>query len=183
MQYKLWLGPTLMLTAIALVVVVIMNAMNGEATGDMTISGEAKVVGLVCKDTALMHPALTNTYVTSHVNTITANFRDDKLSSISLIYEGDYETEQKAKEAENSDRVNYSLILSRKYGMREDVFSIGFSVDGAKIQMTQTARDISTINGNTVTYFLLDQGTSIAKSLDGLKKQYEAKGFACEISE
>ena len=30
---------------------------------------------------------------------------------------------------------------------------------------------------------LLDQGMEMAKSLDGLKKQYEAKGFSCEISE
>ena len=182
-QFQLWVGPTLLLTAIALVVVAIMNAMKGETTGDMEIGGEAKVTGLVCKDTTSIHPALMSKPAVEHMNTITANFWDGSLSSVSLIYEGDYGTEQMAIEGRDFAMADYNLTLTRKYGVKDDIFSIGYSVDGAKMQMVQTARDISTINGDTVTYFLLDQGTSIAKSLDGLKKQYEAKGFACEISE
>ena len=182
-QYQLWIGLGLALVAIVLIAVVVANAMKGEATGDVTISGEAKVTGLVCKDATSVHPALASKSISSHNNTITANFRDDKLSSISLIYEGDYGTEQMAIEGRDFAMADYSLTLTKKYGEKDDIFSVGFSVDGSKMQMIQTARDIGKINANTVTYFLLDQGTSIAKSLDGLKAQYEAKGFACEISE
>ena len=182
-RYQLWIGVAFVVLAIVLIAIVAANAMKGDTTGDLKITGESKVVGLVCKDTELVHPALESKPVVKHTNTITANFQDDQLSSISLLYEGEYETEQIAKEGKDFASVDHSLILTKKYGESDDIFSTGFSVNGTKVQMMQTARDISTINGNTVTYFLLDQGTSIAKSLDGLKKQYEAKGFACEISE
>lgn len=182
-QYQLWIGLALLLGAIVLIVVVVINMMKGEETGDLKIGGEAKVTGLVCKNKELMHPAFTDVPMVSYSDTITANFRDDKLSSISLVFEANYDTEQKAVEGEAFARANYNLTLTRKYGEKDDIFSDGFSIDGTKVQMVQTARDISKINRNTVTYFLLDQGTEIAKTLEGLKKQYEAKGFTCEISE
>lgn len=182
-QYQLWIGLVLLIVAIALVLVAVMNAMKGKETGDLKIGGEARVTGLVCGDKELVHPAFADVSMVSHSGTITANFRDDKLSSISLVFEADYDTEQRAKEGEAFARANYNLILTNKYGEKDDIFSDGFSLDGTKMQMVQTARDISKINPNTVTYFLLDQGTSIAKTLDELKEQYEAKGFACEISE
>lgn len=181
-KYQLWIGLTLVSIAIILIAIAVVNAMRGKETGDMKINGEAKVTGLVCKDTTLMHPALTSKPVGEHTNTVTANFQDDKLTSISLVYEGNYETEKGAINERDSAMADYNLTLTDKYGEKSDIFSVGFSVNGTKMQMTQTARDISKINMKTVTYFLLDQGTNIAKSLDGLKKQYEAKGFACEIS-
>ena len=182
-QYQLWIGLGLFLVAIILIVIIVVNAMTSETTSDVTIGGEAKVTGLACKDAALVHPALTSKPMDSHINTITANFRDDKLSSISLLYEGDYGTAAKAEEAKSFAMAEYNKTLANKYGEKIDVFSSNFSTNGARLQLAQTARDISTINRNTVTYFLLDQGTEIAKSLDGLKKQYETKGFSCEISE
>ena len=182
-RYQLWIGLALLLIAAILIIIVVINVIKGEESGDVKIGGEAKVTGIVCRDTTLVHPATTSVSATSHTNTITANFRDDKLSSISLIYEGDYGTEEKAKTGESFAKADYSLTLTDQYGEKADVFSVGFSVDGPKMQMVQTARDISKINEKTVTYFLLDRGTSMAKSLDSLKKQYEAKGFSCEISE
>lgn len=181
---KLWIGLTLLLAAIVLIVIVTVNAMKGESTGDLKIGGEAKVTGLVCKDTASLHPALVKVPMQSHTNTVTANFQNDRLSSISLVYEGEYGTAEKAKTAEAFASTESSLILTKQYGeKRDDIFSSNTSTNGTKMQMVQTARDISKINTNTVTYFLLDQGTTIAKTLDGLKKQYEAKGFSCEISD
>lgn len=181
-QYQLWIGFGLVIVAIVLIVVVVVNAMKGESTGDVNIGGEAKVTGLTCKDAISVHPATVSVQADSHANTITASFQDDKLSSISLLYEGNYGTEKAAESAEAFARSDYNEILIKKYGEKIDIFSSNFSVNGVKMQIVQTARDISRINKNTVTYFLLDQGTDIAKSLDGLKKQYEAKGFACEES-
>ena len=181
-QYQLWIGLGLVIVAIILIMVFVINAMKGKESGTVTVGGEAEVTGLVCKDTVLIHPALTSVSMNSRANTVTATFRDDKLSSISLLYEGDYGTEKAAESAEAFARADYNEILVKKYGEQIDIFSVNFSVNGTKMQMVQTARDISKINSNTVTYFLLDQGTSIAKTLEGLKRQYETKGFACEIS-
>lgn len=182
-RYQLWIGLGLVLAAIVLITVVVVNEMGKETTGDVKIGGEAKVVGLVCRDTVSIHPALESKPMLSHTNTITANFLDDKLSSISLVYEGEYGTDAMAKEASDFAKADYNLTLTNKYGEKNDIFSNGFSVNGAKVQMVQTARDVSRINRNTVTYFLLDQGTDIAVSLEGLKEQYETRGFTCEISE
>lgn len=182
-QNQFLIGAAFAIVAIILIIVVLVNMMGKDTTGDVKIGGEAKVVGLVCKDTELIHPALESKPMLSHTNTITANFLDDKLSSISLVYEGEYGTDAMAKEASDFAKADYNLTLTNKYGEKNDIFSNGFSINGAKVQMVQTARDISKINNNTITYFLLDQGTSLAKTLDGMKKQYEAKGFTCEISE
>lgn len=179
-QYKLWMGLVLLLAVIAVVVVVVVNAMKGEATGDVKIGGEAKVTGLICKDTVSVHPATESVPADFRANTVTASFQDDKLSSISLMYEGDYGTEKAAESAEVFARSDYNEILIKKYGEKIDIFSSNFSANGTKMQMVQTARDINKINRNTVTYFLLDQGTNIAKTREELKKQYETKGFSCE---
>lgn len=181
-QYQLWVGLGLLLVVIILTVVIV-NAMRGQEAGDLKIGGEVKVMGIVCKDTSSLHPALTSVKIDSYTNTITANFSDDKLSSISLLYEGEYGTEKSAKSAEAFAAADYNEILVKKYGEKIDIFSVNFSVEGSKMQMAQTTRNIGKINTNTVAYFLLDHGASMAKSPDGLKKQYEAKGFTCEISD
>lgn len=180
-QYQLWVGLGLLLVVIILTVAIV-NAMKEESTGDIVVGGGAKVTGLVCKDTTSVHPATASVSAVSHANTITANFRDGKLASISLLYEGNYGTEKSAESAEAFARADYNETLAKKYSEKIDIFSVDYLVDGAKMQIVQTARDISKVNSNTVTYFLLDQGTSISKTLDGLKKQYENKGFSCEIS-
>ncbi|MBR2840046.1 hypothetical protein IKE82_01820 [Candidatus Saccharibacteria bacterium] len=182
-QYWLWIGLGLVLVAIVLIVTAIVNAMRGKETGNVTIGGEAKVTGLVCKDATSVHPALASKPIDSYTNTVTANFQNEKLSSISLLYEGEYGTAARAEEAKSFAMADYNLTLTNEYGESDDIFSVHFSTDGSNMQMVQTARDINKINLKTVTYFLLDKGTNIAKSLDGLKKQYEAKGFTCEISE
>ncbi len=172
-----------MLVVVVLIAVLLANMMKGEESGDMKIGGEAKVAGMVCKSASSLHPALTSVEVDSYTNTITANFSDDKLLSISLLYEGEYGTAKNAESAETYARSDYNDVLIKRYGEDIEIFSSIFSVDGTKMQFIQTTRDIGRINENTVEYFLLDRGTNIAKSLDGLKKQYEAKGFSCEISD
>ncbi len=182
-KYQLWAGIALIIVAIILLGIVMVNMMKGDTTGDMKIGGEATVTGMVCTDTQLLHPSLSEVPVISHKNTITMNFQNNSLSSISLVYEGVYASEQQAKSASYSANANYNITLTDDYHEGIDIFSDHFSTNGTKMQLVQTARDISKINTNTVTYFLLDKGTSIARSLEGLKKQYDAKGFSCEISE
>ena len=158
------------------------NAMRGETAEDMIISGETTVEGLKCKNMTLAHPAFSSKPANSYVNTMTATFRDDKLSSISLLSEGTYGTEKIMEEAKAFAEADYNLTLANKYGEKIDIFSANFSINGTELQLAQTTRDIGKINTNTVTYFLLDQGTNISKTFSGLRKQYESKGFTCEKS-
>ena len=181
-MHQLWIGIGLLLMAIIIIMIIMVNAMNGKETGDVVISGETTINGLICKDKTLAHPAFSTKPAISYVNTITAIFRDDKLSSISLLSEAFYETEQLARGAEASAMADYNLTLNRKYNEDDDIFSRHFTVNGVKLQLAQTTRDISKINSNTVVYFLLDQGTNISRSFSELKKQYENKGFSCEKS-
>ena len=182
-KYQLWIGIGLLVMVAVLVVVIIANVMGGTTAEDMTISGGTTVAGLTCKNNTLEHPAFVSKPASSYINTITATFRDNKLSSISLLSEGAYGAEKVAEEAKAFAEADYNLTLANKYGEKSDIFSNNFTVNGTKLQLAQTTRDISKINTNTVTYFLLDQGTSISKSISGLKKQYEEKGFSCEKSE
>lgn len=179
-KYRLWVGLGLVVAAIVVVVLVIVNAMRGSTTGDVTISSGSTIEGVVCKNTTLEHPAFSSKPAESYNNTITATFQDDKLSSISLLAEGTYESEEIAGGAIHFGRTDYNEILTDKYSEEIDIFSANFSLNGKKVQLAQTTRDISKININTVTYFLLDRGTTISKTLEGLKKQYEGKGFTCE---
>jgi len=181
-KYQLWVGLGLVAAAILLVAVIMINAMKGKETGDVTISGGDTVAGLTCKDRTLVHPAFANKPANSYENTITAIFRDDKLSSISLLAEAIYSNVETMEEMKAFAAADYNLTLNKKYGEKSDIFSANFTIDGTKLQLAQTTRDISRINANTVTYFLLDYGTTISRSLGGLKKQYESKGFTCEKS-
>lgn len=178
-----WLGvTTIVIAVVTLLVVLLVNGMQGETTGDTIITGGTEVDGLTCKNRTLEHPAFVSKPAVTYTNTLTAVFQDGKLSSISLLAEGSYESATMAEEAKAFAMADYNLTLTRKYSEKDDIFSSNFTVNGARLQLAQTTRDIGKINGNTVTYFLLDQGTSISKTLDGLKKQYENKGFTCEKS-
>lgn len=182
-KYRLWTGLGSIAVIIAIIVllaVVLSNAMRGETTGDTTVTGGAEVDGLTCKNRTLAHPAFASKPALSYVNTVTAVFRDNKLSSISLLAEGIYDTSAMAEEAKAFAEADYNLTLTNKYNEKIDVFSANFTVNGTKLLLAQTTRDISKITLNNVTYFLLDQGTNISKTLDGIKKQYENKGFTCE---
>lgn len=181
-KYQLWVGIGLLIIVVAIIAAILINGMRGESTGDVSISGGTTVDGLTCKNNTLEHPAFSEKPATSYANTITATFNDDKLSSISLLAEGKYESNTMAEGAKAFTEAGYNLTLTNKYGEKIDIFSANFTVNGAKLQLAQTTRDIGKINTKTVTYFLLDQGTSISKTLEGLKKQYENAGFTCEKS-
>ncbi len=178
--YRLWAGLALLVAVIVLAVVIVVNAMGGKSTGDVTISGGSTVEGLSCKNRTLIHPAFSSKPAISYSNKITAIFNDNKLSSISLLAEGIYETEKMAEEGKAFAEAAYNITLTDKLGEKIDVFSHSFSVNGERLQLAQTTRDIGKINTNTVMYFLLEQGTSISRSLSGLKSQYETAGFTCE---
>lgn len=165
-----------------LVVIIIMNITNGEKTGDITVSGSAKMVGLKCEDTVLKHPVFIDVKPISQKNKIMANFANDRLSTITYQYDGIYSSEEATERARVEAEADYNLILANNYGEQVDVFSHSFMSDGDKLSLTITAK-ADKVGSRTAPYFLLDNTDSFPKSLEVMREAYEAKGFSCKVED
>lgn len=177
----MWVGVLFCVLAIIILVsALIINMMTGGKTGDITISGNAKMVGLKCEDASLPHPVFGDIKPLSSKNTVTANFADERLSTIMYQYDGVYASEEQERHARVLAEADYNLILANDYGEKIDVFSHNFMSDGEKLSLTITAKS-DKVSSRTAPYFLLDTTTSFPKTLDAMKKAYEGKGFSCKI--
>lgn len=174
-------GWVLLIVAVAIMlVVVIMNLVKENTTGDLTIKGSGMMVGLKCTDTSLNHPVFRDVQPLSFTNTITANFVDDDLSTIMYRYNGIYESNDEAANAKVVAEADYNLILANDYGEKIDIFTHTFMRDGEKVALTISS-DASKVTSKTAPYFLLDSTDSFPKTFDGLKAAYEAKAFSCIV--
>ncbi len=182
-QYKMWLGILLGFIVVVIVVVaIVMNAMNGKKTGDIEVSGSSKMVGLKCEEASLPHPVFADINPVSHTNSITANFANDRLSTIMYQYDGVYTSEEEAKHARVLAEADYNLILSNDYDQDIDIFSHNFMSDGNKLSLTITAK-ADKVSSRTAPYFLLDTTSSFPKTLESMKQAYEAKSFTCKVED
>ena len=165
---------------LTLVVVLLVNNMNGVKTGDVIVSGDAEMIGLKCEDTTLLHPVFADVEPISWKNTITANFADDRLSTITYQYDGTYSSEDEVERARVFAEADYNLILSNEYGQKINIFSHNFMSNGDVLSLTITGK-ADKVDSRTAPYFLLDAGNSFPKTLGSMKEAYESKGFSCKI--
>lgn len=165
---------------ILLVVVGIIQLTKGTASGELVIKGDGKIVALKCIDNTLTHPTLTRVKPVSFSNTITANFNENVLSSIMYRYDGVYESESAADGARDTGGVDYDLIMTREYGEEPSIFSNTFSVNGAKMSATITAKS-GKVSSRTAPMFFLDAQQPFPKNIENMKSAYEAKDFSCQI--
>ena len=165
---------------LVLAVVLLINNMNGIKTGDITVSGDTEMVGLKCENVTLPHPVFTDVGPISWNNTITANFADDRLSTIMYRYDGTYSSEDEVGRARVFAEADYNLILTNEYGVKRDVFSHNFMSNGNTLSLTITGK-ADKVDSRTAPYFLLDVGSSFPKTLESMKEAYESKGFSCKI--
>ena len=147
---------------------------------DVEVSWGGEIMGLKCTDSEVLHPALRDYTPKSHTNTITANFADGEMSTITLYYVGVYSSPMEAKQAEAFAQADYGLILAREYEVSVD-FSHSFTIDGEKVSMTITAKEDG-VDDKTAPYFLLEQNRSFPKSLNEMKQRYEERNFSCEVT-
>ena len=169
---------------VAFVIVIIFLLMiifNGEKSEDIRITGGGKSTSLECTDSRLLHPALRDRTPISHINTITATFSDDTLSSITLYYVGTYSSSAEAEQAEAYAQADYGLIPAKEMHINVESFSHSFIMDGVKVGMTITAKN-DDVNDKNAPYFLLEQGRAFPRTLDSMKQRYEEKDFSCEIT-
>lgn len=172
--------PLLILVVVSAIIAVVVISLNGNTTGDITVSGSGTMMGLKCTDTTLIHPVFADIQPVSHTNTITANFANDALSSIMYHYDGVYRSEEEAANARVLAEADYNLILANEYHISKDMFTHTFMTDGEKMSLTITC-NADKVASRTAPYFLLDTLTEFPKTLDGLRAAYEAKGFSCMV--
>ncbi|MBR2709831.1 hypothetical protein IKE72_02000 [Candidatus Saccharibacteria bacterium] len=168
------------LAVVALIAAGIALLMNGTTSGDVVVEGNGKIVTLKCTDNTLTHPTLTKYKPVSFMNTITANFNEDTLSSIMYQYDGEYESEDMADAARDEGGAVYNIILAKDYNEKIDVFSHVFTVNGTKMSLTITGK-ADKVSSRTAPYFFLDTQQSFPKKIDKMKAAYEAKNFSCKI--
>ena len=163
------------------VVMIILAFLNDEKSNDITISGGGEAVSLKCENSTLTHPVLTDYKPLSFVNQITANFQDDKLTSIMYQYEGVYKSAEEVDEAEAFAAADYNIILAKDYGVDADIFSHVFMKDGNKLKLTINSR-ADKVSPQVAPYFMLGQNRAFPKSLDAMKKEYENNEFSCKTT-
>ena len=164
---------------LTLVVVLLVNNMNGVKTGDVIVSSDAEMIGLKCEDTTLLHPVFADVKPISWKNMITANFADDRLSTIMYRYDGIYASNEQVGHARVFAEADYNLILSNEYGQKIDVFSHNFLSNGDVLSLTITGK-ADKVDSRTAPYFLLDAGNSFPKTLESMKEAYGSRGFSCK---
>lgn len=167
---------------IFLLALLLINVFGERKSNDVKISWGEKNIGLKCTDSEILHPALRDYTPVSHTNTIMAKFAGGALSTITLYYVGAYSSPSEAKQAEAYAQADYGLILAKEYGVNVESFSHSFMIDGSRVNMTITAEN-GDVDDKTAPYFLLEQGRSFPKSLDGMKQRYEERNFSCEVIE
>lgn len=174
-------GVLLIIVAVAiLMIVAIANLTNGSTTGDVIISGGGSMSGIKCTDTVLMHPVFADIQPVSHTNTVTANFVNNTLLSMTYHYDGAYWSEEEADNARVLAEADYNLILANEYHAPIDIFTHTFMTDGVKISLTVSG-DADKITSKTAPYFLLDQTDDLPETLNELKMTYETKGLSCKV--
>lgn len=175
----IWASLLISIVVSAIIALVVIS-LNGNTTGDITVSGSGTMMGLKCTDTTLIHPVFADIQPVSHTNTITVNFVGNDLSSIMYRYDGIYRSEEEAANARVLAEADYNLILANEYDTKIDVFSHSFMTDGEKMALTITD-NADKVTPRTAPYFLLDTSTEFPRTLDELRSAYEAKGFSCVV--
>ena len=163
-----------------IVIVLIINLVSSNTTGEVTISGNASVVGVKCVDDKLAHPVFADVQPLSHTNAVTATFPRDKLSSITYKYDGIYRSKDEASNARVLAEADYNLILANEYDAKIDIFSHLFMTDDTKLTLTITD-NANKVTSRTAPYLLLDTQTAFPKTLEELRAAYETKGFSCVV--
>ncbi len=171
----------LILATISVLAVLITLLFKGNTTGDITINNNSgSIMGLKCTDTALIHPVFVDVQPISYTNTVTANFANNKLSSIMYHYDGIYQSANKAIHARNSAEADHNLILADDYGVDIDIFSHSFMTNDEKLALTITG-NADKVTPKTASYFLLDALTEVPETLEELQRIYETEGFSCIV--
>lgn len=172
------------IVAIAMIIgiaAMIVAILNGGGSNDIIVSGEGEVIGLKCKDDKLTHIVLTHSRPVSFTNEVLANFQNDKLTTIMYHYKGIYVSEKEVEEAEAFAAADYNKILTKNYGVDDDIFSHVFVKNGNELRLTINGK-ADKVSTKVSPYFMLTQNDAFPKTLATMRETYERNGFSCEVT-
>ncbi|MBQ3318495.1 hypothetical protein IJG76_00515 [Candidatus Saccharibacteria bacterium] len=177
---NIW-GYVVTLVVVVAIIIALILIFGNKKSGDVEYSDTERVIGLECTDSSLTHPALTDFKPQYFKNTITANFKNNTISTITYRYEGAYKDAEEATKARNFAEADYYEVLIGELGMNMNTFSHHFVVDGNRVYLTISA-DAEDVSSRVASYFLLNSNSTFPKTLDAMKKAYQSKNFSCKTA-
>lgn len=175
-----WLSAMLVFIIVAAALFFVFILVGNQKSEDVTITGNATVTGVSCKNETLVSPLLVDVKANSYNNRISATFNDDKLKSISYNFIGTYDSNETAAFAAGMAAAKYNKTIGN-YGVNKNAFSFTYSADGESFNFNLTA-DAGNLPSTAAPLFLLEGVSTFPNNLDAFVNAYEKEGFICEIT-
>ena len=177
-----WSKTALVAVSFILIVVAVVSLllflMHGETTVTGAYEGTEVQENLVCESKITAYPLFSYDHSSSKTLSVNAIFKAHKLTSISLLYKLNYNSQE---EIEKSEAVNHGALnlLSQGEGLGPDAFAAKYSKlkDGMQLSLYASGSDI---NEKALKYFMLSDLTT-PYTQEKVAKVYAGQGLNCEI--
>lgn len=172
---SLILGLCLVIVAI---IVIILFFLKGNTVISNTGGDTTTTEALACESSKVSYPYFTYDNSTKKNMKINIIFMNNKIDSISLIYNLYYNSAEEINRSESLNHAEMNKNFATK-GLDADSLDAKYSKLDTSLQMTLNA-ETQKINEISARYFLLDKAAS-SYNMDSLSKQYNSKGLDCKI--
>ena len=175
-----WLVPTSLVLIFVAIIAIIILLLNGETKITGEFEGQKNTEALICEGEETAYPIFKYDNANSKSLKINAVFEDEKLTSISLIYKLDYDTEEEMKKSESVNHVAMSDNFADD-GMEFDDLNSKYSFLDNSLQFSLYGRG-DELNQKSLRYFMLLNIYDKDKlTKEKAAKTYNEKGLDCEI--
>lgn len=168
---------------IAFIVIFLIFLLRGETKVSGEYQEDIKDISLSCKKENLAYPFFSYDKSVKKETEINIIFGTNIFQSISLRHDLYYEDSTQINGSEAHNHAEMNAHFSRD-NLDSEALNIKFARLSDKMS-TSIYLPASKIDSVTAKYFLIDRYNdySIPTTLDGLKQNYERKGFSCQVSE
>lgn len=171
-NWYLTIGICLFLVAIALIVCFFMR---GETKTNGGFPEPEVSESLSCEIEGLVYPLSGYDNSERKTTKVSMVFDDDKLKTISLIYQLYYNNNEEIAKSETENHAAMNLRMQSE-GLGPDALGMNFAKLSNNLKMSLYAK-VSELDSGSAKYFELENVNKY--DLDVLKKFYEQKGFGC----
>lgn len=179
---QVWIPIAVILLLLVAVVLLILFLTRGTTTvsGGWTESQDTD--SLICEANNISYPIFNNEDTKGNLK-INAIFGDKGISSISLIFRAQYESE----DARSAGRVNSRIAMEKAFsGSGLDVEALGVNYSSLEDNIFQMSLYATSgdLNNSAYKYFMLDPITSGNQyTINAAQKVYKEKGLSCKTRE
>lgn len=161
------------------IVVMILIFQNKQPTITGTWAENETSESVTCTADGISYPFFDYDKASGKNAKIDAAFKNDKLSSIFLVYQMYYDEQNLVKTSLNSNNADMGISFS-KNGLSPTAFNISFTSFDNTMQMSLYA-SANELSNASAKYFLIDESVASRYTKDILSKNYEDQGFVCNI--